>query len=141
MAEFDAAPSTGVQVENDLEKNNIKKNNVEGSSLSAHPMSERVFADQERADFIAEWEAVQTRFAPDPQAAADAARHLVGEVANRLVSRIEEIHEAAAGAPQEEDTDADTPEIADEPETEAQLQEARDTLLRCREAFFRLVAS
>lgn len=127
MAEFDAAPSTGAQSVQVQE------------SASAHPMSERVLDERERADFIAEWEAVQTRFAPDPQAAADAARHLVGEVANRLLRRVEEIHEAAVGAPPDED--ADTPEYVDEPETEAQLQEARDTLLRCREAFFRLVAS
>ena len=136
MAEFEAAPSTDLREE----------------GVSAHPMSLPVLDDRERQDFIAEWEAVQTRFAPDPGAAAEAARHLVGEVANRLIRRIEEIHEAAAGprlgedaedaesADDETATDSGTPAHA-VAENEAALQEARTTLLRCREAFFQLVAS
>ncbi|GAA1987087.1 hypothetical protein [Catenulispora subtropica] len=94
----------------------------------ARPRDASLLADDQRAGFLTEWDAVQTGFVADPQRAAEAAERLVAELADSVKRRVGQIADAVA------QPGAGTSGTGDE-------EMWRERLLRCREAFHLLIDS
>ena len=102
----------------------------------ARPRTASLLEDEQRAAFLAEWDAVQTGFLADPRGAAEAAERLVATLADSVIRRVGEITDAVAAQ------DAASAEGEGDGEASGGGEEMwRAQLLRCREAFHLLIDS
>jgi len=93
-----------------------------------------LLTDTQRAMFLQQWDAIQTGFVASPDGTADAAEHLVNDVARRIVQNIGTVRDQAL-RPVDEAVPAQT--TSDPAEVGTEKQRAR--LLQCREAFSLLI--
>jgi hypothetical protein len=108
-----------------------------GEGRAARPRAEALLDDQQRATFLAEWQAVQTGFATDPRNAADSAARLVSSLAETIVQRIGEITDAVARPAPDPSSAPDGSGPAGVPAPDEETW--RQQLLRCREVFRLLI--
>jgi hypothetical protein len=108
---------------------------VTPDARAARPRTASLLEDEQRAAFLAEWDAVQTGFIADPRRAAEAAERLVATLADSVMRRVGEIADAVA----QPTTDTGQGAVAGEPAPDEETW--REQLLRCREAFHLLIDS
>jgi hypothetical protein len=110
-----------------------------GGGRTAGPRSTSLLNDEQRSAFLRKWDAVQTKFAADPQNAAQAAGRLVVSLADEVVRRVGEITDAVgrpAGDPSSAPAGSGPAGVPVPDEQTWQRQ-----LLRCHEAFRMLIDS
>lgn len=93
-----------------------------------------LLTDTERAMFLQQWAAIQTGFVASPDGTADAAEHLVNDVARRIVQNIGAVRDQALRP-----VDGAVPAPATGDPAEAGTDKQRARLLQCREAFSLLI--
>jgi hypothetical protein len=110
-----------------------------GQGRPARPRTEALLDEDQRAAFLAEWDAVQAGFAADPQRAAETAERLVTALADSVVRRISEITDAVARPPADPSSAPAGTGPAGVPVPDEETW--RRQLLRCRAAFHLLIDS
>jgi hypothetical protein len=114
-----------------------------GPGRPARPRAVTLLDDEVRAAFLAEWDSVQTGFVADPRRAAEAAEQLVDKLADSVIERIDAIRggvTATGTAVRRQDRFPAADPLADEAAADG-LEQERERLLRCREAFHLLIDS
>lgn len=107
---------------------------VDPAARPARHRERSLLTDTQRAMFLQQWDAIQTGFVTGPDRTADAAEHLVNDVARRIVQNIGTVRDQAL-RPVDEAVLAQT--TSDPAEVGTEKQRAR--LLQCREAFSLLI--
>lgn len=109
---------------------------VEPGARPARHRTASLLTDTQRAMFLQQWDAVQTGFVTGPDATAEAAEHLVNEIARQIVRNIGTVRDQALRPVDQ----AVLAQVARDPE-EAATEKHRVRLLQCREAFSLLIDS
>ncbi|MBW8805804.1 MAG: hypothetical protein JF587_18435 [Catenulisporales bacterium] len=113
-----------------------------GPGRPARPRAVTLLDDEVRAAFLAEWDSVQTGFVADPRRAAEAAEQLVDKLADSVIDRIDAIRSGVtAPVVRRQDQRPAAADPLDDGAAAGGLEQERERLLRCREAFHLLIDS